>query len=145
MPLAWVDAWVQALADNRRLPARAGRRQDLHALAAQAALAQGDAVRAASGFADALRARPDPEAAGAQAVYLASHGHPRLALRHLDLYDELAAERARPRGWRMATLHYHVLERQGYWRRQLDDLRGTLRREVARTGAASAATNGDTP
>lgn len=145
VPLAWVEAWVQALAANDRLPARAGRKQDLLALDAQLALARGDAGLAAARFADALRARPDPEAAGAHAVALASHGHPRLALRHLDLHDRLAGQQPPPRGWRMATLHYHVLERQGYWRRQLDDLRGTLRREAARSDATSAAGPGDTP
>ena len=145
VPLAWVDAWVRALAANEAMPARAGRRQDLHALAGQLALARGDGDAAARHFAQALRARPDAEAAGAHAVALGSHGHPRLGLRHLALYDALAADAAPPTRWRMATLHYHVLERQGYWRRQLDALRDTLRSETSRTGTPSTAEHGDSP
>jgi hypothetical protein len=52
------------------------------------------------------------------------------ALAHLDTYEQVKDEVARP-GPGMGWVHARVLERQGYWPKEMDILRGKLRAQLA--------------
>lgn len=132
LDLATVERLVDAAWQNPRLRESPGRRQDLHSLAARIALQRHQPALALARFDEALAAYPTPTAAAMQAVLLATDGHHAEALAHLDHYDRLAHARPEP-GWGMPRLHRWVLDRQGYWPRELALLRTKLRAEIAQS------------
>jgi tetratricopeptide (TPR) repeat protein len=130
-----VADWVDQAWRNPRLSAYPGRRQDLHSLRGRLALERGEPERALAQFDRALDEWVTPGAAARQAALLAEQGHYELALRHLDHYAQRDQETVRPTGWGMAAVHQWVLDRQGYWPRELAILREKLRAEIE--GAAA--------
>lgn len=130
LDLDTVERWLAAAQANPRLAAMPGRQQDLHSMAGRLALARGDAVQALTAFNRALVAWPTPQAAGMQAAMLATAGHYRHALGHLDFFESLDGSWASD-GEGMPRLHAWVLARQGYWPRELAQLRRKLEAELA--------------
>ena len=141
--LATIERWLAAARANPHLSALPGRQQDLHSLAGVVALHRRQPDRALVEFDQALRAWPTPQAAAMQAALLATDGHYRQALDHLDLYDVLARKPSSAGGWNMARLHAYVLDAQGYWPRELGILRGKLEADLANgTGSAPSPATG---
>jgi protein O-mannosyl-transferase len=130
LDLDTVERWLAAAQANPRLAAMPGRQQDLHSMAGRLALARGDAGLARTAFNRALAAWPTPQAAGMQAAMLATGGHYRHALGHLDFFESLDGSWASA-GEGMPRLHAWVLARQGYWPRELAQLRRKLETELA--------------
>src|SRR4249919_3155447 len=128
LDLAAVQSWLDAAWRNPRLRTFAGRRQDLHSLGGQLALARGDHAKALREFNLALDAAWSPDAAGLQASYLAMAGDYRGALAHLDHFEAQPA--TRPHGWSMQRVHAWVLERQRYWPNEFALLRRKLEAEL---------------
>jgi hypothetical protein len=63
-------------------------------------------------------------------AFLADHGYFQQALALLDTYEQNMQRVGSP-GFGMAWLHAKVLERQGYWPRELATLRSELNAELA--------------
>lgn len=140
LDLATVDGWLAAAWRNPRFAHDAHRRQDLLSLAGQLDLARGDGTNALAHFDRALDQDPTPTVAAMQTALLASAGHYREALAHLDRFERV--ERVRPpsaSGWTMQRVHAWLLERQGYWTHELGDLRRKLLVELAKPAAAEGA------
>jgi tetratricopeptide (TPR) repeat protein len=136
-----LERWLHALTANPIMQRLPGRRQDAAALAGRLALVRGQPDAALAHFDRALAVYVTPDAATRQAALLAQQGHYRQALAHLDHYDRLAVRRERATGWNMSRLHQWVLDRQGYWPRELAILRDTLQADLAaqaRTAQPSA-------
>lgn len=125
-----VSAWIAAAGRNPTMRGVAGRRQDLESLSGRVALARGDRQGALQAFNNALDELPSPDAAAMQTAWLATDGHYREALAHLDHYDAVHAARPAPAGWNMGRVHAWVLERQGYWPYELGRLRRNLEAEI---------------
>ena len=126
-----IQQWIAATWRNPRVAALPGRRQDLHSLAGQLALARGDADGAQREFDRALDEAWSPDVAAEHATLLASKGEYRRALAHLDHYESLRARQPPPHGWSMRRAHAWVLERQGYWAFEIGRLRHNLETEIA--------------
>ena len=124
-----VQQLLDAAATNPSLTGEAGRRQDLDYLLGRLALSQGDVAVAAARFDTALRDQVRVAAALRQAALLGASGYPLQGLQHLALYDSLRAEEEQP-SFGMPRVHAWVLRRQGYWDRELDRLRATLREDA---------------
>lgn len=133
LDLDLVDGWVDAAEQNPRLGTAGQKAQDLEPIRALVSLRRHDATGALAHFNAALAARVSPDLAARQVVMLASAGYFQEALRHLDEYEALSP-RARKASGGMRRLHEWVLERQGYWPRELGLLRQQLRAEI-RKGA----------
>lgn len=132
---ATVEYWLDSAFANPSVVAVAGRKQELHSIQGRIALSQNNAANALVHFNRALDAWPTPQATGMQAALMATGGHYRHALDHLDYFESLAG--ATPiDGKGMARIHARVLAHQGYWRRELDLLRRNLRAELASSQAA---------
>jgi hypothetical protein len=122
---------LDAIGQNRRLMEKPGRRQDLAYLLGYLSLEQGQAQAALADFNRAIDQQVRVEAALKQAALLGGAGHPELGLAHLAHYDVVAAtNQAYHPPFGMARLHAWVLERQGYWDRELERLRATLRQDA---------------
>jgi hypothetical protein len=120
-----------ALASNQALMERPGRRQDLAYLQGNLALAQDQGKAALSDFNNAIDQQVRIEAALKQAALLGLAGYPELGLAHLSHYEakkRSAGEFLPPFG--MPRIHAWVLRRQGYWDRELNRLRATLREDA---------------
>jgi tetratricopeptide (TPR) repeat protein len=128
--LADVEAWIAAAWRNPRIATMPGRRQDLESLRGRLLLSQGDSAGALRAFNRALDAEPTPDAAGAQAAYLATAGEYAYALAHLDHYEKLLREPRPVPGWGMRRVHAWVLDRQRYWPYELIRLRRNLEAEI---------------
>ncbi|MCI4567736.1 tetratricopeptide repeat protein [Lysobacter sp. CFH 32150] len=131
LDFATVEQWLRAAQNNPRLSGQPGRQQELHGVAGRLALQRGQPGDALSEFDRALAAYTTPGAAAQQAAILATHGHYALALAHLDTYERLMPHAPHATGWNMPRLHEWVLDRQGYWPRELALLRKKLRAEMA--------------
>lgn len=134
---AAIERWLEAARDNPRFMQVAGRRQDLASIAGQLALLRGQPERALHAFDEALAAEPTPDAAAMQTALLATRGHYREALSHLDTYARLSARSSPPPGRGMPRVHEWVLARQGYWAYELGLLRRKLHAEIAAQEAAN--------
>jgi hypothetical protein len=127
--------WLESFASNPVIARDPAFVQDLEPLRAQLALAWGDGPGALRHFDSALLAHPTPDVAARQAAMLARHGRYREALAHIDLYErERVRMQAPARG--MPWLHAWVLDRQGYWPREMAVLRAKLHAEIAATAVA---------
>jgi hypothetical protein len=75
---------------------------------------------------------PTDSAALWQTAELASHGFPLLALQHLEQWLQ-RRETVPPRAtFSMARVHAWLLERQGYWRDELQHMKATLQADIER-------------
>lgn len=128
LDLSAVERWLEAAGTNPRMSIP-GRRQDLLSLAGRVALLRGQHSVALARFDEALVAYPTPTAAAMQAAMLASNGHYAEALAHLDHFEWLGKS-VPAAGPGMPRIHRWVLERQGYWPRELRLLRAKLRAEI---------------
>jgi hypothetical protein len=70
--------------------------------------------------------------AALQATTLARAGHYRQALTLLDYFETLPQRKIAPSAG-MPWLHQRILERQGYWPREMAILRSKLREEIGKT------------
>jgi tetratricopeptide (TPR) repeat protein len=109
---------------NPKLSA-AGPQQDLTYLRGRIALAQGQPDAALTDFTHALDLQVRPGMALQAAATLGNAGHPSHGLRLLDHYKAVSGN-AMETGFGMPWLHAWVLERQHYWRHELDHLRTQL-------------------
>lgn len=106
-----------------------GRRQDLHNLRGQLALAADKPGKALKHFNLALEAEPRPGVALSQAAQLAQAGEPELALQHLSHLDALDVPE--PRGWsNMGDIHHWVLARHNYWEHEIQHLITVLKQDA---------------
>ena len=123
--IAQADQLAQAFARNPVTATLPGRQSEAQHLLGEIALVEGNAATARAAFDRAYSADLRLDTVLQQAAELASAGQPTLALQHLDL---AASNKAKPwYRWRhMADLHGWVLERQGFWQRQIDELRGKI-------------------
>jgi hypothetical protein len=137
LDLRVVERWLAAARANPHLARLDGRRQDLHGIAGRLALQRGLPDLALAEFDQGLAADPKPDVAMAQAAMLATHGHYRQALAHLDHFERQPPPPA-ARRWNMRRLHAWVLERQDYWPRELALLRRKVRAELNEDVAPSA-------
>jgi tetratricopeptide (TPR) repeat protein len=138
LTLAVADDWLRAALQNPAINDPHIRGQDIEPLLAQLAMHQQEPEAALRHFDLALTAFPTPDVAARQASQLASNGYYRQALAHLDAYERLKGQ-LRPPGPGMPQLHAKVLQRQGYWPREMAALRQKLEAEI------SARTPGETP
>ena len=120
-----IDRWIRAALDNPVISTPNVRNQDIEPLLAQLALRRHQPRVALEHFNRALSAYPSPDVAARHASILATHGAYQEALEHLDLYEKEASNMPRP-GPSMAWVHAKVLERQGYWPREMHILRTNL-------------------
>lgn len=112
-------------AANPRTAQVAGRRRDLAQLEAMLALREHDGAAARAAFVRAFDIDRRAELVLVQSAMLASAHEPQLALEHLRL---AVATEAKPwYAWRsMSDVHDWVLWRQGFWDRQIDELRAKI-------------------
>jgi tetratricopeptide (TPR) repeat protein len=126
------EAWLKALEAN---PLASGQALGVEALAplhARLALQRGDPDEALRYLERALAARATPDMAALQATMLARAGHYRQALTLLDYFETLPQRKIAPSAG-MPWLHQRILERQGYWPREMAILRSKLREEIGKT------------
>ncbi len=140
MSLDDAKLWLDAAQQNPALSTAPGRRQDLENLLGQMALIKQQPDHALEHFDRALAVFITPDAAARQTALLASNGYFEFALAHLDTYERLKDKAIKP-GFGMPWLHERVLQRQGYWPREMAVLRDKLHAEID----ARAATTGKAP
>jgi len=127
---------LEALRKNTAFMRAPVRRQFLARLEGRQALADGRPETALAAYNRGLELDPKPEQALAQAADLGNAGYPELGVRHLDLYLALSVEDAPPSIRDMRELHRWLLARTGYYRRELDALRGALEHADGRPSSA---------
>lgn len=107
-----------------RTPAR---QQDLTYIRGQIELARLRPDAASNDFSYALDLQVRPNVALQGAATLGAAGYPKLGLSLLDRYQKIQRrDEATPSGIGMATVHWWVLKKQGYWPRELAHLRQQL-------------------
>lgn len=126
---AEINSLLDAMAQNPRMRTHGGWRQDNLSLRAALALAGHDAQSALADFNRALEEDPRVEVALAQAAQLGAAGYPAQGLAHLDHYESLPRQTTHWT-WSMAGVHAWLLERQGYMRSELANLRRVLEEDV---------------
>jgi hypothetical protein len=134
LDLGALDGLVDAAQHNERAQKIRGRRQDLLSIRGQIALERHDGAAALRYFDGALDADPRPGAALAQAAMLASAGYPRLAKDHLDHLGRVW-QPSQHKAFDMRGVHGWILQKQGYWDRELAHLRKTLDEDIAADSA----------
>lgn len=132
--------WLAAAQSNPRINTPVAKEKSFPPLLALVALQEGQPDLALAYLDRALKAFPLPETAAGQVALLASNGYYHQALRHLDTYEAVKATAPAPaRG--MAQVHQWVLDRQGYWPRELGILRHRLEAEIANERPIPGASN----
>ncbi|HJU39731.1 MAG TPA: tetratricopeptide repeat protein [Tahibacter sp.] len=129
LELAQLEAMIVTARANPRLNNAAGRAQELEHIIGRIALLRGDPDQALLHFNLGLDAEPRPVVVLKQAALLASAGHPRQALVHLDRFERARAMAAKP-PFGMARIHAWVLARQGYFDTEYRQLRATIERDA---------------
>ena len=137
LDFAAIDTWLTAASANPIMQGP-GRVQDREALAGRRALLQQQPDLALVHFNRALSAYVTPDAAAMHTAMLATNGHYRQALAHLDHYERVKHRRERESGWNMRRVHQAVIDAQGYWPYELGLLREKLRAEIAAQAPAAA-------
>jgi len=130
LSLGAVDALVDEAAANPAVAALPGRRQDIKHVRGLLALARGDSGSALIWFNDALAEDPSASVALAQAAALGSANYPSLGLRHLEYFEGLPSTPPLTPVSGMRWLHALVLNRQGYWEKEINHLRYELQRHA---------------
>jgi hypothetical protein len=132
LSVAVIAQLVAACESNPRIRAYKERRQDLLNLQARIALLGHDETAALAYYRRGLDEAPTDSAALWQTAELASHGFPLLALQHLEQWLQ-RRETVPPRAtFSMARVHAWLLERQGYWRDELQHMKATLQADIER-------------
>lgn len=116
---------LDAAVTNARIQTLPGRMQDIAHLRGIIALQNGDVNGAKTQFDEALKWDPSPAAALEQAARLGGAGHPQEGLAHLDFFETLRVPSV-PLSRGMPWVHARLLEHQGYWPKELSNLRHTL-------------------
>lgn len=112
-----------------------GMRQDQYHLQGMLDLARQQPQQALKDFDLALEQAPGPAIALSQAATLGTANHPCLGLIHLDHFAALP--KPRETGFGMARIHAWVLQRQGYWDREIANLRHELENAVPQSPCAA--------
>lgn len=124
LDLQLLETLTQAESDNRNYGDGPRQSVQIHRLHGRIALARGDGKSALREFDEGLSAFTTPDGALLQAALLGSAGFPDLGLRHLDYYRTLPPADRESRG--MATIHFWLLEREGYWSSEFTGLEKQL-------------------
>jgi tetratricopeptide (TPR) repeat protein len=130
MTLDVVDAMTDAAAANPAISTLPGRRQDIAHVRGVVALARGNGDDALRWFNAALVQEPSIAVALNQAATLGAADRPSLGLRHLEYFDALQKPPAPSPATGMRWLNALLLNRQGYWDREIIHLRGELQRRA---------------
>lgn len=128
LDLDFLDQAIASLSKNERAVTPGGQ-QDLAYLRAIVALARGNGDTALTSFDTGLARLARPSTALKQAALLGTYGYPELGLRHLAYYETVR----RPSRFHlnMPAVHAWLLERQGYWDTEFNELRAALRADAA--------------
>jgi tetratricopeptide (TPR) repeat protein len=134
-----VDGMIQAMLANSSYGKGGAYEAEVQTLLGKMALARSDGAAALRAFDAGLQAFPTMDRALLQAALLGSNGYPDLGLAHLRYSQTLEL---RPRGgFGMSSIHFWVLDRGGYWNRELSRLENQLRQDAQEQhGAAPAQT-----
>jgi protein O-mannosyl-transferase len=124
-----LERLVNAMAANPQLATMPGRKQDVLNLRGSIALARADPQGALRYFDEAFDADPTYASALAQAAMLGAGGHPDLGLAHVNRLDAARANFHKP-AFGMPAIHAWLLQRQGYWPREVAHLRDALADEA---------------
>lgn len=124
-----ISNMLNAAASNPSLNHITGRMQDIHHLRGLLALDKQQPDLALAWFEKGLALHPSPQVAFEQAALLGSSGHPREGLAELDFYEN-QPQAPILGGLNMAHLHAWVLQKQGYWPKELAYLRNTLHQDA---------------
>ena len=131
LDLDTTELWIKTAMNNPALSAAGRRDEDFEPLLGELAVYRGNPDMALGHFRRALLAHPNPDFAARMVAFLADHGDFQQALALLDTYEQNQQLVGSP-GFGMAWLHAKVLQRQGYWPRELAALREQLQQEIAR-------------
>ena len=123
--LRQANGLLAALKDNQHHYQSTQRQHQLLYLEARIALLEGQAERALQIFNAALRLNPDPSIALKQAATLGNADQPRLGLKHMEYFARQQHALTPPRPG-MPMLHAWVLQKQGYWPHEVNQLRNSL-------------------
>ena len=130
MTLSAIASMADAADANPTISSLPGRRQDIAHLRGLLALASGNGDEALRWFNEALLREPSIAVALNQAATLGAADRPSLGLRHLEYFDALPKPPPPSPGTGMRWLHALLLDRQGYWDREINHLRGELQRRA---------------
>lgn len=119
-----VRSAIEAARGNPLIGGRAGPEQDMSHAEGVLLLAEARPDEALKVFNAALALSPNPGLALQQASLLGNAGFPKLGLDHLSYYSELQSNP--PRGLNIQSLHFWLLERQGYWKHEEAHLKTIL-------------------
>ena len=127
--LVQLRSLLAAFTANPRTRLQYGRRVDIGQISGRIALREGHPDEAALDFQQALAADSRPDVVLVQSAMLASAGEYERALQLL-----AQAHTLRPKPWwrwcNMGDVHQWVLDRQGYWRSQIAELRGKIETDL---------------
>jgi len=121
---------LDGAAENPRIAAIAGRRQDIDHARGLILLADRNPDAALAWFNRALAEQPNPATALEQAALLGSAGKPALGLAHLGYFSHLPAPARHGITDGMPWLHDYVLEKQHYWDGEIAHLATALRHDA---------------
>ncbi|BCT91742.1 hypothetical protein LYSHEL_07660 [Lysobacter helvus] len=123
-----LDTWMHTLAGNPAF--YLDQSAAMQSLLGRLAVQRGQFDEALRLFDDAYRQSQAPDLVLRQAALLDANGAPRHALAHLARFDPKHPD-PRPQRFGMPRLHASVLASQGYWQREVVDLRARLRAHAA--------------
>ncbi len=129
-----LDALIHAaLKHSSQAPRALSRAQRIQALVA---VRDGDCNTAVAYFRSALEVQPRDSSAYADAAFLASHCEAAIGLAFLRGYRNSDTENFREKPG-MPRIHRAVLDRQGYWKQELDRLEKLMARDAQAAGNES--------
>ena len=131
-----IDSMLNALRANPRFSDIPGRQQDFLHIEGLIALARGRPDAAFTAFERGAAILPRAKIVLRQAALLATAGRPDLGLTHIEDYERLPQPQLRP--WpTMANVHAWLLQRDGYWDREITRMHAQLAEDVQAMHAAS--------
>jgi tetratricopeptide (TPR) repeat protein len=130
-----IDSMLSALRNNPHFIDVPSRQQDFLHVEGLIALARGKPDAAFAAFERGIAILPRAKTALRQAALLATAGRPDLGLEHLEDYERLPQPQLRP--WpTMANVHAWLLQRDGYWDREVARMHAQLAEDVRAMHAA---------
>jgi len=130
-----IDSMLNALRSNPHFSNVPGRQQDFLHIEGLIALERSEPDAAFTAFERGVAILPRAKAVLRQAALLATAGRPDLGLKHLEDYERLPQPRLRP--WpTMAHLHAWLLQRDGYWEREVARMHVQLAEDARAVHAA---------
>lgn len=124
-----VKSLIDAAWKNPVVGTTPGWRQDILNLRGKYALAVQQPLEAYQYFSAALLAQPNPGTALEQAATIGSAGQQRLAICHLELWEQQPKAKAKP-AFTMPRLHDWVLQQQQYWPHEITSLKSALQNDL---------------